>query len=186
MALIFENKKLNDEFVLENGYGRITDVRYSLKEGNPQYELTVYRSKEDREIEKAREAVIRKYHSSTALMDILASITDEEELQEAVRLLERVYSSRNAILGTAEVPTAMISNEDLKSFRDLVLRSSSPEFLSISEDCRTLQQKFYVPLTVSYGTNPIEDFVFDKNSLSRAYASVKEIRAPFLEDAKDD
>lgn len=186
MALLLENKKLNDEFLLEEGYARITDVKYSLKEGNPQYELTVYRSKEDRETEKKREAVITKYRKSTPLMDILASIKDQEEVQAAIRLLERVYSSQNVYLGTAKTPAAMLSNEDLKAFRELIQKSNHPDFSSIIEDCRILQQTFYVPLIVSFGTDCTEEFTFDMTTLPRAYLSVKEIQAPFLKGAKDD
>lgn len=175
MALILENKQFNETFSVENGYARIVNIQYNSRNSQPVYDMYIYASKEDRLIEKQREAILIKWANNP---EITSLIKGEQKYFE-------MFSSRNVILGTAEVPTNMIDKEDLVSFMYLTVPNiiSEEEFITASE---VLLKEVHIPFTGTFGGEPNQVYFFDENIIAKGYNEVKKVNHYYLIDAKDD
>jgi len=184
MALLLKPVQLNDEYLLENGYARITDIQYSWRTSQPSYELTIYKSKEDREIEKQKEAVALKYLNHQGILDYLRALSSPEK-EETKALLEEVCSGKNLYLGTAASEFRFLSKEVITKFKKFIDAHKFESLEVLLKDCKILQTPYSIPLVITYGGMPQDYFTFDQNTIIKAYDFAKQINSPLMQDPKD-
>lgn len=180
MALKLKEVKLNDEYVLKEGYARIVDVTYSAKQKQPVYEIHIYKSIQDRDLEKEREKLIKKY-LGPLVGKYLQGLTDEER-NTFMPSYYSFISSKSIILGTAKVSHYPLRDEVI----DIMKEAFVPNVFTEEEfntDCEILKKGIEVPFTGSFGGDT-NDYIFNEDTFSNAYAEIKVLNNLF-EDSGD-
>lgn len=192
MALILEDKKLNEECMVERGYLRVLDVSYSYSTKQARYDLALYASEEERNKEKLREATKRKYVDSSTLLDYFRTLDEQgktQEKEEFLSLSKELLMSQNLIVGMPgyEESILYMPEKNLERLKTLLWSTRGFSKEELIKDFENLKLSVRILMKMGYGSQPSEnDFVFDSEVLAKAYKDLKtNIQSKFLEGNKD-
>jgi ribosomal protein S13 len=208
MALTIKNHKINDEYTLENGYVRITGISFTTATNQVIYYLTIYETKEDRDLEKQQEGTIsilkeeiNKYLQDANLAigkiiipeDATDEVKAELELQKQTLINEmmankviaerylsflRVTYNENRFKNWPIIP-----NEEKARFANLLVVDRGYPADIFNKHVSLLEKEVHVAYTMELGGEKLDEFIFNADTTSLAYTELKNFNA--LKDSEN-